>query len=213
MTRADLAAILASASLEAIESFDDDGARFAPEKALVPASVLIAVIDRPAGPTVPFTQRTAHLNDHAGQISFPGGRAEPGDADAFQTALREAEEEVGLAPQRVNVLGRIPPYVTGTGFQVTPVVGWVEPPVEFRLDAFEVAEVFEVPLDFLLDPRNHRAETAILRGRLRTYYAMPYEGRYIWGATAGMLRTLYRVIARARGEPVRELLPVPHDSG
>ena len=212
MTRAELAALLASASADTADSFDD-GARRVPANELVPAAVLIPVIGRLPGPTVLFTQRTAHLNDHAGQISFPGGRAEPGDADVIRTALREAHEEVGIDPRRVAVLGRIPPYITGTGFKVTPVVGWIEPPVDFRLDPFEVAEVFEVPLAFLLDPRNHRAETALLRDRMRTYYAMPFEERYIWGATAGMLMTLYRLVARGRGEAVQETVPPPHDSG
>jgi 8-oxo-dGTP pyrophosphatase MutT (NUDIX family) len=138
-----------------------------------------------------LTRRTAHLNDHAGQISFPGGRAEPGDADPAQTALRETAEEIGLEAERVEVLGRLHPYVTVTGYRVTPVVGLLTPPLELRPDDFEVAEVFEVPLKFLLDPANHQRNSVSYEGRERHYYAMPYRHYYIWGATAGMLMNFY----------------------
>ncbi|GAB4179845.1 MAG: CoA pyrophosphatase [Rhodocyclaceae bacterium] len=164
-----------------------------PER-LTPAAVLVAVIDRPEGPTVLLTQRTEHLHDHPGQVSFPGGRREPEDASALATALREAREEVGLAPDRVEVLGVLPEYHTGTGFCITPVVGLVAPPLALALDSFEVAEAFETPLAFLLDPRNHRRMRMEIRGTLREYWAMPYEGRFIWGATAGMIVSLYRLL-------------------
>jgi len=163
---------------------------------LVAAAVLLLVVNY-AEPAVVFTQRTAHLADHAGQIAFPGGRCETDDCDPETTALREAREEIGLEPGRVQVLGRLPEYRTSTGYAVTPVVGWAEPPLAFTPDPHEVAEVFEVPLAFLLDTRNHRYESAFYRGRMRHYWAMPYGERFIWGATAGMLVTFQRLIARS----------------
>jgi 8-oxo-dGTP pyrophosphatase MutT (NUDIX family) len=156
-----------------------------------PAAVLVPVVRRESALTVLLTRRTAHLNDHAGQISFPGGRAEPGDADPAQTALREAAEEIGLKATRVEVLGALHPYVTVTGYRVTPVVGLATPPLELRPDDFEVAEVFEVPLAFLLDPANHQRNRVLAEGRERYYYAIPYGQYYIWGATAGMLMNFY----------------------
>jgi 8-oxo-dGTP pyrophosphatase MutT (NUDIX family) len=143
---------------------------------------------------VVFTQRTAHLADHAGQISFPGGRSDDGDESPEHTALREAEEEIGLPSSRVEILGRMPEYHTGTGYRVTPIVGWAEPPLTYRPDPHEVAEVFEVPLAFLLDTGNHRYESAFFKGRMRKYWAMPYGDRFIWGATAGMLVTFQRIL-------------------
>lgn len=162
----------------------------------VPASVLFPIVNRRDGPTVLLTQRTAHLGDHAGQISFPGGRAELIDRDATDTALREAEEEVGLARRHVEILGVLPEYWTVTGYRVTPVVAWIEPPFDLELDSFEVAEVFEVPLDFLLDPAHHERHAHEHNGVRRHYYAMPFEGRFIWGATAAMIVNLYRILAR-----------------
>ena len=170
------------------------------------ASVLIAVVLRgdPTGPTVIFTERTAHLNDHPGQISFPGGRAEPDDADAVATALREAEEETGLDPALVEVVGTLPTYTTGTGFVVTPVVGFVRPGFALTRDPFEVAEVFEVPLDFLMNPAHHLRHAVEIGGERREYLSMPWQGVdatgapkrwFIWGATAAMLRNLYRFLA------------------
>lgn len=165
----------------------EDGAAI---QSLTPAAVLFPIVSRADGHTVLLTQRTAHLRDHGGQISFPGGRVEAVDASPVETALRETEEEIGLARSHVRVLGFLPEYRTGTGFRVVPVVGLVEPPFELRPDPFEVAEVFEVPLAFLLDPANHQRHSVHLRGALRHYFAMPYGEYFIWGATAGMIRSL-----------------------
>ncbi len=157
---------------------------------LTPAAVLFPIIMHETGHTVLLTQRTAHLKDHAGQIAFPGGRVEDDDLSPVHTALRETEEEVGLTRDRVRILGFLPEYRTGTGFCVTPVVAAVQPPFELQPDPFEVAEVFEVPLDFLLDPSNHQRHSLHYRGALRSYFAMPYGDYFIWGATAGMIRSL-----------------------
>ena len=165
---------------------------------LTPAAVLIPLVNRTPGLTVLLTQRTGHLHDHAGQISFPGGRSEEGDASPESTALREAHEEIGLEPHRVELLGQLPEYITGTGFRVTPVVGWVESGFSLTLDTFEVAEAFEVPLGFFLDPANHQLRSLVWEGRERQFYAMPYADRFIWGATAGMLRSLYHALSAAR---------------
>ena len=178
---------------------DPDFARYRhpPEREVTAAAVLVPLINRPQGVTVLFTQRTAHLHDHAGQISFPGGRVDEGDADRIATALREAAEETGIPSHTVEVVGELPEYDIPSGFRVTPVVGWIEPPVALALDPFEVAEVFEVPLAFFLDPANHERRSDEINSRKRHYYVMPYEGRNIWGATAGMLYTLYLAL---RGE-------------
>ncbi|HEX7005547.1 MAG TPA: CoA pyrophosphatase [Alphaproteobacteria bacterium] len=164
-----------------------------PTRPLTPAAVLVPLIDRGAL-TILLTQRTQHLDAHAGQISFPGGRVEPGDPDPVAAALRETEEEVGIPPDLVEVIGRLDDYITGTGFRVVPVVGVVRPPFQIKPDPFEVADVFEVPLDFVLDPANHEQHSRIVNGIERRYYVLPYEGRYIWGATAGMLINLYEVL-------------------
>ena len=168
-----------------------DGHLWCETEELRPAAVLVPLVRRDAGLTILFTRRTDHLYDHAGQISFPGGRAEAHDDSPAATALRETFEEIGLPRTRVEVLGSLPEYTTVTGYHVTPVVGLVNPPAVFSLDAFEVAETFEVPLAFFLDPGNHQRNTLQYQGRTRHYYAMPYESRYIWGATAGMLMNLY----------------------
>jgi 8-oxo-dGTP pyrophosphatase MutT (NUDIX family) len=174
---------------------DSAGAR--PIAAAVPAAVLIPLIEHDTGFTILFTQRTAELKSHAGQISFPGGRCEPGDADVVAAALRETHEEIGLTPDKVEVLGRLVPYNTITGFQVTPIVGAIRPPLEVRPDPTEVAEIFEVPLAFFLDPVNHQRHSREFAGAQRHYHAMPYGERYIWGATAGMLLNLYDVLVGA----------------
>lgn len=167
-----------------------------PDTDLTPAAVLVPIVVRASGLTVLLTQRTAHLRDHAGQVSFPGGRCEDSDATPVETALREAWEEVGIERRQVEVIGRLPEYCTGTGFRVTPVVGLVTPPLNLRLDDFEVAEAFEPPLDFLLDARNHQRRQIEVRGALREYWAMPWEGYFIWGATAGMLVCLQRFLGK-----------------
>ncbi len=160
----------------------------------IPAAVLVPLIEHTQGFSVLFTQRTADLKAHGGQISFPGGRVEPGDADAVAAALRESHEEIGLAAGAVEILGHLDPYVTVTGFEVTPVVGAVRPPLAVTPDPIEVAEIFEVPLAFFLDPINHQRHSRTAGGVVRAYYAMPYGERYIWGATAGMLLNLYDVL-------------------
>jgi 8-oxo-dGTP pyrophosphatase MutT (NUDIX family) len=184
--------------LEDLLTADDlEKQRDAAQALLRPAAVLLLIVNHAAGATVLFTQRTSHLPAHGGQISFPGGRCEEGDCDPEATALRESREEVGLDPARVEILVRLPEYKTSTGFSVTPVVGWAEPPMQWLPDPHEVAEVFEVPLAFLLDAANHRHESAFYKGRMRHYWAMPFGSRFIWGATAGMLVTFQRIVAPA----------------
>lgn len=158
---------------------------------LTPAAVLVGIVCHPQ-PTILLTKRTDHLRDHPGQISFPGGRVETADRTPVDTALREAEEEVGIAPAGVEIIGCLPPYCTVTGFSIQPVVALLQPPVHTTVDPFEVAEVFEVPLAFLLDERNHQEHEVDYQGRRRRYVAIPYAQRYIWGATAGILRVLAR---------------------
>lgn len=165
-----------------------------PSSALRPAAVLVPLIDRPGGMSVLLTQRTPHLSAHAGQISFPGGRIEERDADATEAALRETEEEVGLTREHVTVIGRLDTYVTGTGFEITPVVGIVRVPFPLVIDPFEVAEVFEVPLSFVVDPSNHRRMAREFEERTRVFFVLPFENRNIWGATAGMLVNLAEVL-------------------
>jgi 8-oxo-dGTP pyrophosphatase MutT (NUDIX family) len=174
--------------------FGDDGTE-GRDAASTVAAVLIPVIAHPRGLTVLFTQRTAHLRSHSGQVSFPGGRAEPGDASAEFTALREAEEEIGLSRAAVEVLGRLPDYRTRTGYRVTPVVGLLAPPIAFRPDPHEVAEIFEVPLAFLLDERNRQRRTREFQGQQVGYYVFEYGEKVIWGATAGMLVNLHKMLA------------------
>jgi 8-oxo-dGTP pyrophosphatase MutT (NUDIX family) len=163
--------------------------------AVTPASVLVPIVTHAGGLTVLFTQRTAQLRAHSGQVSFPGGRAEPGDASPESTALRETQEEIGLAPERVEVIARMPEYLTRTGYRVTPVIGLVAPPLGLAPDSREVAEAFEVPLAFLLDSSNHKRETRELAGKQVGFWVMQYGERRIWGATAGMLVNLYRMLA------------------
>ncbi len=165
----------------------------------IPAAVLIPVIARPSGLTVLLMQRPAHLRDHAGQVSFPGGRCEAGDASPLETALRESHEEVGIRPEQVEALAVLPEYFTSTGFRITPVIGLVTPPFNLQLDDFEVAEVFEPPLAFLLDAANYRRERYVHGGVWRTCWAIPWRDYYIWGATANMLVGL-REFLHGRGQ-------------
>lgn len=165
---------------------------------LVQAAVLVPIVERREGFTVLLTQRTDHLNAHAGQISFPGGRLEATDAGLEAAALRETEEEVGLRRDRIEVVGQLDLYVTRTGFEVTPVVGIVTPPFSLTPDPFEVADVFEVPLSFIIDPANHLKQSRLHNGIQRQFYVLPYDNRYIWGATAGMLVNLSEVLRKAR---------------
>jgi len=162
---------------------------------LTPAAVLAPLVERAAGFQVLLTQRPAHLSAHAGQISLPGGRVEPGDRDAVQAALRETEEEIGLDPSRIEVLGRLDTYITGTGYEIVPVVGLVREPFSLRLDPKEVTEAFEVPLSFILDRANHKTETRELKNGVRTFFVLSYENRRIWGATASMLINLAEVLS------------------
>lgn len=155
-----------------------------------PAAVLVPVIKRPQ-PTVLFTLRPDHLTVHRGQISFPGGKVESGDDSPVATALREAREEIGLAPSDVNIVGYLDRYHTATGFLISPVVALVPQTFSPAPDPTEVDEVFEVPLAFLMNPDNHRVESKMYKQKIRKFYVMPYRNRYIWGATAGILRNLY----------------------
>ena len=163
--------------------------------ALTPAAVLVPIVDRGDEPTVLFTRRTDHLKSHSGQISFPGGRMEERDATPEATALRETHEEIGLPDIDVEVLGRLNVRETGTGYRVVPVVGMLAPPLALVPDENEVAEIFEVPLDFLIDPANHRFETRVRGNVERQFYAIPFDGYFIWGLTARILVNLGEVLA------------------
>jgi 8-oxo-dGTP pyrophosphatase MutT (NUDIX family) len=174
---------------------DDDAERY--DQNSTRAAVLVPIVSHAQGLTVLFTQRTTHLKAHSGQISFPGGRAEATDPTVEFTALRETQEEIGLPLERVEVLARMPEYLTRTGFRVTPVIGLLTPPLELVPDDREVAEVFEVPLQFLLDERNYKKEIRELQGRMANYYVIQYDDRRIWGVTAGMLVNLCRHLADA----------------
>jgi 8-oxo-dGTP pyrophosphatase MutT (NUDIX family) len=180
--------------------FHGDARLFALEREPTPASVLVPLVEREQGLNVLLTRRSDHLHDHAGQVSFPGGRVDPGDLDLVDTALRETEEEVGLPRDRVHVLGPLNTYSTVSSYVVTPIVALVRPPFELALDAFEVAEAFEVPLQFLMTPAHHHRHAAEFDGVKRQFLSMPWQGvdaqgqpreYFIWGATAAMLRNLY----------------------
>jgi 8-oxo-dGTP pyrophosphatase MutT (NUDIX family) len=163
------------------------------EQPIRPAAVLVALVDHPQ-PTVLLTQRAAHLNDHAGQISFPGGKIDATDASPLEAALREAEEEIGLSREFIDPIGYLDLYGTSFGFRILPTVARVGPGFKLRINQSEVDDVFEVPLAFLMNPANHQLHSKEFRGVERSYYAMPYQDRYIWGATAGILRMLYERI-------------------
>lgn len=171
---------------------NDAGMR--PKPPLIPAAVLVPLVERAAGYTVLLTERSPDLSQHAGQISFPGGRIEAHDGSPRQAALREAEEEIGLTADFIDVIGDLDVYEVRTGFEVFPVVGLVKTGFDLTLDPSEVAGTFEVPLSFVLNPRNHHRQSRPFYGRLRYFYVLPFEDRYIWGATAGMLINLYEVL-------------------
>ncbi|RPI47759.1 MAG: CoA pyrophosphatase [Betaproteobacteria bacterium] len=158
------------------------------------AAVLIPLVPRAEGVQVLLTQRTSHLNGHAGQISFPGGGVEAHDRHREDTALRETEEEIGILRDRIDVLGAMPEYEMNSGFRVTPVIGWIEPPYCVKPDPFEVQDVFEVPLAHFLNPSNYQRRRYELEGLVRKYLAVPYQGRYIWGATAGMCYFFFQLL-------------------
>ena len=155
-----------------------------------PAAVLLPIVNRPQGLTVLLTLRASDLRAHSGQVAFPGGKIDPGETP-LDAALREAAEEIGLEERFVEPLGWLDPYFTGTGFRVAPLVALIEPSFALKINKLEVDEVFETPFVFLMDPANHRLDEREWQGRRRQFYAMPHEGRYIWGATAGILRNLY----------------------
>jgi 8-oxo-dGTP pyrophosphatase MutT (NUDIX family) len=167
-------------------------------RALTPAAVLVGLAERPEGLTVLLTRRSERLADHAGQVGFPGGRVDAGDADALATALREAEEEIGLEPERVRPIGRLDTYIVRTGFEVTPIVALVDPPPAFQPDPIEVDEVFEVPLEVAADRARYERRSRLYQGRRRHFYVLPWRDYHIWGATAGMLVNLAEILTDER---------------
>lgn len=184
------------ADLRGDHAFDPEG----PTPHPVPpraAAVLVPVIERPGGPEVLLTERSSHLRQHSGQIAFPGGKMDPGDATPVETALREAEEEIGLDRRRVRPLGFLDAYLSGTNYLVLPVVAVVAPPFDLRLNPEEVESVFEVPLAFLMEEANHQLHSGEWNGRTRRYYAIPFGERYIWGVTAGILRNMHERLYRS----------------
>ncbi|MBU6468002.1 MAG: CoA pyrophosphatase [Betaproteobacteria bacterium] len=181
-----------------IEGFD--GRSMMTEQAqieAIPAAVLIPLVNKPEGIQVLLTQRTSHLYNHAGQISFPGGRIDPEDSNTTVTALRETEEEIGLNREKIEILGSLKDYFIPSGFKVTPWVGWINPPISLTPDPFEVERIFEVPLDFFFDPQRHQLKYDQVDGRQRRYYIFEYQDKTIWGATAGMLVNLYHTLFTA----------------
>jgi 8-oxo-dGTP pyrophosphatase MutT (NUDIX family) len=160
----------------------------------VPAAVLIPLVNKPEGIQVLLTQRASHLYNHAGQVSFPGGRIDPEDTNTQITALRETEEEIGLGRDKIEILGSLKEYFIPSGFKVSPWVGWVNPPISLTPDPFEVDHIFEVPLSFFFDPQRHHLKQDEFEGRQRRYYVFEYQEKTIWGATAGMLVDLYHTL-------------------
>lgn len=169
---------------------------FAQQEPTIAAAVLIPLVITEQGLQVLLTKRTAHLRDHAGQISFPGGRVDADDRSVEMTALREAQEEVGLQAEHIELLGNLPAYRTVTGYSVTPVVALIHPPFQLVAEAFEVETIFEVPLNFLMNPQNHQRRAFEMPNGLgaRLFYAMPYQEHFIWGASAGMIRNLFHFL-------------------
>jgi len=165
-----------------------------PEQKVKHAAVLVPLVERAGDVYVLLTQRTTYLNGHAGQISFPGGSVEPCDRHRQDTALRETEEEIGLVRTSVSVLGQLPDYEMQSGFRITPVVGWLQPPYSTRPDPLEVQDIFEVPLEHFLHPARYQRRQYVLEGIGHRYLAIPYHGRYLWGATAGMLYSFYQLL-------------------
>jgi len=172
-----------------------------PDTPLIPAAVLVPIVEHTRGLSILLTKRTDHLHDHPGQISFPGGRSEETDSGPIATALRETEEEIDLKPSFIHVIGFLDTYETTTRYLVTPVVGLITPGFRLNPDRFEVARVFEIPLSFLLDPRNHQIQSRAIKGIQYGFYVLEYEGHFIWGATAGMLVNLYRRIMANETSP------------
>ena len=154
------------------------------------AAVLIPVVDHSEGATVLLTKRTEKLKSHAGQVAFPGGKIDPGE-DALEAALREAEEEVGLARRHIEPFAALDPYLSGSGYRIMPIVAEIRPPFDLEINHEEVAETFEAPFAFVMDPANHQRQSREWKGAMRHYYAMPWESHYIWGVTAGILRNMY----------------------
>ncbi|MEL7482054.1 MAG: CoA pyrophosphatase [Pseudomonadota bacterium] len=167
--------------------------------AIRPAAVLIGIVPRVEEPSVVLTTRPATMKSHAGQVAFPGGKIDPGDADEVAAALREAEEEVGAPVDRTDVIGRGAPYISGSAYRITPVVGLLPPDFIAKPDPLEVDEAFETPLSFLMDPANHQAREGVWKGRTRRYYEMPHNGYRIWGVTAGIIRALHDQLYRGEG--------------
>lgn len=187
------------AAAPVLHGFSDDDlnptARMIPEnEEPKPAAVLVPLVPRADGLNLLLTERQPHLRRHAGQIAFPGGRIDDSDADAVAAALRETEEETGIAPSFVEPIGFLDTYLTSTNYRVVPVVALLRPGFTVTPQEAEVKDVFEVPLGFLMDPAHHERHSRDWQGHTRYYYAMPWQGRYIWGATAGMIRNLYRLM-------------------
>ncbi|MBI36797.1 MAG: CoA pyrophosphatase [Alphaproteobacteria bacterium] len=162
---------------------------------LIPAAVLVPLIERENGYSVLLTRRSMGLSKHAGQISFPGGRIDSFDANPAMAALREVEEEIGVKPDYIDIIGEMDPYQVRTGFIVFPIVGFISNGFELKINPKEVEEVFEVPLSFILDPKNHHRQGRVFNGAMSYFYVLPYQNKYIWGATAAMLVNLYKILA------------------